>query len=258
MDFEVLRKKATELIVVYTPKVIAAILILIIGFSIVNILVKMIDRILKKSKVDLSLHSFIKSVLDALLKVTVAITAASTLGVKTATFVAILSTIGLAVGLAVKDSLSNLAGGVLLLTFRPFNVGDYIEAKGKTGTVKRIEILYTYINTSDNKRIVIPNGQLANTEITNYTAENERRVDLTFSLAYDCDVDEVRSLLTDILENYEYVLKNPSPEIKVESLDNDSVNIIVKAWTKTKDHLQTYYDLQELIKKKIDKKCSKS
>lgn len=258
MDFEVLRKKATELVVLYTPKVIAAILILIIGFSLVKILIKMIDRILKKSKVDLSLHSFMKSILDVLLKVTVVITAASTLGVKTATFVAILSTIGLAIGLAIKDSLSNLAGGVLLLSFRPFNVGDYIEAKGKAGTVKRIEILYTYINTPDNKRIVIPNGQLANTEITNYTAENERRVDLTFSLAYDCDMDELKTLLTDILNNYEHVLKIPSPEIRVESIENNSVNIIVKAWTRTKEHLETYYDLQELIKKKIDGKCKKS
>lgn len=252
-DLKSIVEKIIDIVIRYTPKLIGAILILTIGFGIVKVILKIIDRFLDKSKVDLSLHSFIKSIAEVLLKIMVVLTAAGMLGIPMGSFIVVLSTAGLAIGLAVKDSLSNLAGGFLILTFRPFNVGDYIEAQGKIGTVREIRILYTHIITPDNKRIIIPNGDLANTEITNCSIENERRVDLIFGIGYEEDIDHARRVLNDVLDNYKTVLKEPAPVIKVESLGDNAVNVIVKAWTKTEDCLDTHYDLQELVKKRFDK-----
>lgn len=252
-DVEKILEKIMDVVIHYTPKLIGAILILAIGFGLVKVMLKILDRFLDKGKVDLSLHSFIKSIAEVIFKIMVILTAAAMLEIPMGSFIVVLSTAGLAIGLAVKDSLSNLAGGFLILTFRPFNVGDYIEAKGKVGTVREIKILYTHIITPDNKRIVIPNGDLANTEITNCTVEAERRVDLIFGIGYEEDIDHARRVLRDILDNHKTVLKEPAPVIKVESLGDNAVNIIVKAWTKTENCLDTHYDLQELIKKRFDK-----
>lgn len=247
------KEKGMEFIFVYAPKLIAAILIMIVGFGVVNILLRMLDKFLQKSKVDLSLHSFIKSVASVVLKILVIVIALSTLGVQMTTFVAIIGAAGLTIGLALKDSLSNLAGGVLLLTFRPFNIGDFIAVGDKEGTVKRIEILYTHMNTTDNKRVVLPNSNLANADITNYSTEDERRVDLVFGIGYEDDIDYAKSVLKDVLDNHKAVLGDPDPVIKVESLGDDAVNIVIKAWTKSEDYLETYYDLQEIVKKRFDK-----
>ena len=252
-DLKSIVEKIIDIVIRYTPKLIGTILILTIGFGLVKVILKIIDRFLDKSKVDLSLHSFIKSIAEVLLKIMVVLTASSMLGIPIGSFIVVLSTAGLAIGLAVKDSLSNLAGGFLILTFRPFNVGDYIEAQGKIGTVREIRILYTHIITPDNKRIIIPNGDLANTEITNCSIENERRVDLIFGIGYEDDIDNARGVLNDVLDNHKTVLKEPAPVIKVESLGDNAVNMIVKAWTKTEDCLDTQYDLQELVKKRFDK-----
>lgn len=252
-DLKSIVEKIIDIVIRYTPKLIGTILILTIGFGLVKVILKIIDRFLDKSKVDLSLHSFIKSIAEVLLKIMVVLTASSMLGIPMGSFIVVLSTAGLAIGLAVKDSLSNLAGGFLILTFRPFNVGDYIEAQGKIGTVREIRILYTHIITPDNKRIIIPNGDLANTEITNCSIENERRVDLIFGIGYEDDIDNARGVLNDVLDNHKTVLKEPAPVIKVESLGDNAVNMIVKAWTKTEDCLDTQYDLQELVKKRFDK-----
>ena len=249
---ESFKEKAIEFMFISVPKLIGAILIIAIGFGLINVVLRMLDKFLKKSKVDLSLHSFIRSVASAILKVLIIIVALSTLGVEMTTFVAILGAAGVTIGLALKDSLSNLAGGVLLLTFRPFNVGDFIEVGDKKGTVKSIEILYTHINTSDNKRVVIPNSSLANADITNYFTEEERRVDLIFGIGYEDDIDHAKNVLKDVLDKHETVLKEPSPVIKVDSLGDDSVNIVIKAWTKSEDHLNTHYDLQEIVKKRFD------
>lgn len=252
-DLKNIVEKIIDMLILYTPKLIGTILILAIGFGLVKVILKIIDRFLDKSKVDLSLHSFVKSISEVILKIMVVLTAAGMLGIPMGSFIVVLSTAGLAIGLAVKDSLSNLAGGFLILTFRPFNVGDYIEAQGKIGTVREIKILYTHLITPDNKRIIIPNGDLANTEITNCSVENERRVDLIFGIGYEDDIDHARRVLNNVLENHNTVLKEPAPVIKVESLGDNAVNIIVKAWTKTENYLDTHYDLQELIKKRFDK-----
>ncbi len=247
------KEKTIEFIFVYAPKLIGAILIMAIGFGVVNVLLRMLDKFLIRSKVDLSLHSFIKSVASVVLKILVIVIALSTLGVQMTTFVAIIGAAGVTIGLALKDSLSNLAGGVLLLTFRPLNVGDLVEVGDKKGVVKKIEILYTHINTLDNKRVVIPNSTIANADITNYSTEDERRVDIIFGIGYEDDIDYAKSVLRDILDNHETVLSDPAPAIKVESLGDNSVNIVIKAWTKTEDCFETYYDLQEIVKKRFDK-----
>lgn len=252
MNFIKIREELINLVLKYTPKLIMSILIIFIGFALVKFLLRLLDKFMNKSRVDRSVHSFVISVSEALLRIIVLITAASALGIPTATFVAVFGTVGLAVGLAVKDSLSNFAGGVLILSFRPFNVGDFIEAGGKTGTVKEIKILYTHINTPDNKRIVIPNGDLANTQITNYSTESERRVDLIFQISYKDNIDNARKILNEILVMNDLVLKSPKPSVKVDSLENNSVNLIVKAWTHKDNYLEVYYDVQESVKKRFD------
>ena len=158
---ESLKRRALELMLEYGPKVIIALLMIIIGFAVVNRMIRTFDKRLKKHKVDQSLHSFIKSVSSFMLKTIIIIIAAGVLDIPLATFIAILSAAGLAIGLALKDSLANFAGGILILIFRPFNVGDFIDLEGSMGTVKEIQLLYTALNTSDNRRITIPNSQLA-------------------------------------------------------------------------------------------------
>ena len=208
------QEKIMELGMTYGSKLIFALLTLIIGLFIVKIFTKYFVKIMQKSKVDTTLSTFLGSFISIALKVVLFVIVAATLGVEVTSFVAILGAAGLAVGLALQGSLSNFAGGVLILIFRPFNVGDFIEAQGHLGTVEAIQILYTVLITVDNKKVVIPNGNLSNGSITNFSAMDTRRVDLVFGVGYDSDIDKVKKILMDLVSKHELILKTPEPFVR--------------------------------------------
>lgn len=245
---ESLKQRAWELVLEYGPKFIAAILMLIIGFALINIVINGFDKTLNRHKIDQSLHSFIKSVSSVMLKIMVVIIAANIIGIPPATFIAILSAAGLAVGLALKDSLANFAGGILILIFRPFSVGDFIDLEGSMGTVKEIQLLYTSLNTPDNRRITIPNSQLANGRIINFSKEKTRRLDLVFSVSYEDDIKVVKDVLTKLILSHPLIFKEPQPIIRAMTYGDHSIDFTIKVWCLGGDYWNIYYDLHEQVK----------
>lgn len=237
----------------YGTKLLGALIVLAIGLWATGAIVRIVDNILKKSRIDISLHFFIKSFLGIGLKIVLFITAAAMLGIPMTTFIAVLSAAGLAVGLALKDNLSNLAGGILILAFRPFRVGDYIETQGYQGTVKEIQLLYTCLNTPDNKVITIPNGELSNSKIVNYSAEKMRRVDLVFKISYKDDLLKAKEILTKIVNEHPLILKEPEPLIRVVEHAANSINFAVRVWCENENYWPIYYDLHEQVKLVFDK-----
>lgn len=252
IKMDTLKERLMDAAVLYGPRFIGTIIILIVGFWAVKGISHMLDNTLKKSKVDVSLYSFIKSVSSFVLKIIVLITAAALLGIPMTTFIAMLSAAGLAIGLALKDSLANFAGGILILTFRPFNVGDFIESQGYMGTVKEIQLLYTYLNTPDNRRVMIPNGELANAKIVNFSVEATRRIDLVFGVGYHDDIMKVKEILHSIIESHTLILKEPEPMIRVDKHGESSINFVVRVWCKRENYWDIYHDLQEQVKLVFD------
>ena len=238
--------------ILYVPKLLLAIVVVIAGFWAINRLVNFLDRRFEKRGMDPTLRPFIRGLLGIGLKITVAISAIGVLGVETTSFIAILGTAGLAIGLALKDSLGNFAGGALLLFFRPFKVGDYIEAQGHAGTVSEIQMFHTVLKTPDNKTIIVPNGPLYNGSMINYSAEETRRVDLAFGIGYDEDIDKARKVILDIIQADERILKDPEPMILIKELADSSVNFTVRVWAPTIEYWNLYFELTETVKKAFD------
>jgi len=230
-----------------------ALVILLIGLQVIRFLSKTFNKVLTKRNVDESLKPFLKSLFYNLLLVLLILSVLSTVGVKMTSFVAILGAAGLAVGLALQGTLQNFAGGVIILTIKPFKAGDFIEAQGFAGTVKAIHIFNTVLNTPDNKRIVIPNGKLSNESVTNYSAEETRRVDMVFGIGYGDDIKKAKEVLESIVKSDERVLKEPEYSITVASLGDSSVNFNVRPWVKTDDYWGLYWDFQERVKQEFDK-----
>lgn len=249
---EKLKDKGLELLIEYGFKFAGAILVVVIGFGIVNLTISMLDKRLSKGKIDMSLHSFIKSISSFTLKAMILIVAATMVGIPPTTFIAVLSAAGLAVGLALRESLTNFAGGVLILVFRPFNVGDFIDLDGYSGTVKDIQLLYTALNTTDNRRITIPNGELANGKIINYSVEDTRRLDLVFGVSYDDDIEKVKEILTRIIWSHPLTFQDPEPLIRVMAYQDSSLDFTIRVWCKREDYWSIYYDLHEQIKVAFD------
>lgn len=242
-----------EMGIKYGSKVIAAILMFVVGRWLIR---SIINRISKWSKVNLdkTLCSFIESVSKTTLYILLFITIGSTIGIKMSSFIAIFGAAGLAIGLALQGSLSNFAGGVLILNFRPFNVGDFIEVNGNMkGEVESIQILYTTLLTRDNKKIVIPNGNLANDTLINYSAENKRRVDLVFGIGYDDEIDKAKKLLGEIVREHDLIFADPEPLIRVGEHAGSSININCFVWCNTEDYWEVYYDLLEEVKLAFDR-----
>jgi small conductance mechanosensitive channel len=175
------------------------------------------------------------------------------LGVETTSFAAILAAAGLAIGLALQGSLSNFAGGVLIMIFKPYKMGDFIEAQGEMGTVKKIEIFTTKLNSPDNKEIIIPNGTISNGNITNYSTESTRRVDITMGVSYDADIKQTKDLLMKILTDHPKVLKDPEPSIFLGELADSSVNYKVRPWVQAEDYWDVYFEVMETCKIELDK-----
>ena len=229
-----------------------AIVVLIIGLSIVKFITKKFKRTLEKRNVDESLRPFLASIVSTLLKVMLIISVAGMIGIQMTSFVAILGAAGLAVGLALQGSLSNFAGGVLILILKPFKVGDFVEANGYAGVVREIQVFYTYITTGQNQEIIIPNGALSNNAVKNFSFHGTRRIDMTFGIGYDDSIDEAKKILNDIISSDERVLKDPAFSIFIEALADSSVNFHVRAWSTNENYWDIVNGLNEKVKKAFD------
>ena len=252
IDFSKLIDTVMEMGASFGLKIIEAIIVLLVGLKMVKIVKKFLRKSPKLDKMDAGLRSFLGSAASILLYALIIITVAMILGVPVTSFITILASCGVAVGLALQGSLSNLAGGIMLLLFKPFKIGDYIEAAGETGTVTEISVMYTEIITFDNKRITIPNGSLTNSVIENYSSEDTRRVDLTFNTSYANDVDAVKEVIMKVVENHPAILKTPEPFVRLSAHKDSSLEYAVRVWCKSADYWDVYFDLMEMVKKAFD------
>ena len=256
MEIQPYVDKLVKLAVAYVPKVLLALVIFFVGHLIIRGLVRSIRKVSEKRSFDATLQKFLISLTKAILYVVLVISVAGMVGVQTTSFVAVLGAAGLAIGLALQGSLANFAGGVLILIFKPFKVADVIDAQGHVGIVDEIQIFNTIIKTFDNKVIIIPNGALANGTITNITKEETRRVDMTFSIGYDDDIDKAKQILTDLIKADDRVINEPTePFIVMNELGDSSLNFVVRAWCKAGDYWGIYFDMLEKVKKTFDKEC---
>ena len=228
-------------------KAVIAIVVWIVGSWIIKLILGRIDKMMVKKEVDPSLRGFLKALFSVLLKVALVITIISQLGIETTSFVALLGAAGLAVGLALSGTLQNFAGGVMILLFKPFKVGDYIAAQGHDGIVYEIQIFNTILKSLDNKTIIIPNGGLATNSMVNYTTEPTRRVDWTFGIGYGDDVATAQSVMTKMLEDDSRVLKDPAVFVEVSALGDSSVNFAVRAWVKADDYWDVFFDMNRRV-----------
>lgn len=242
-----------ELLFLYAPKVITALLILIIGLYLIKVIIKSSKKIMEKRGVDVTLQKFLSNLGGWVLKILLFITVISQLGVATTSFAAIIAAAGLAIGLALQGSLGNFAGGVLIMIFKPFKIGDLIEAQGEIGVVKEIEIFTTKLTGLSNREIIIPNGSLSNGTIINYTTEGTRRVDLVIGVSYDADIKKTKEVLMDVLTSHPKVLKSPSPGVTVLELADSSVNFAVRPWCDTNHYWDVYFEITENAKLALDK-----
>ena len=253
MNPEIALNRATEMAVTYGPKIIAAIAVWIIGGWVIKGLGKGITKLMDKSGTDPTLKPFIKGIAEILLKVMLIITALGMLGIEMTSFIAILGAAGLAVGMALSGTLQNFAGGVMILIFKPFKVGDVIDAQGHIGSVNEIQIFNTILKTPDNKTIIIPNGGLSTSSMTNYSTEEKRRCDWTVGVGYGDDLDKVRQTIKKLCDDDARILKDPEVFIAVAELADSSVNFTVRAWVKAEDYWGVFFDMNENIYKTFNK-----
>jgi small conductance mechanosensitive channel len=242
-----------NLLIEYSPKVLTALFILIIGLFIIQMIIKMSNKLMEKRNVDKTLQKFLANLLGWTLKILLFVSVVAKLGIETTSFAAILAAAGLAIGLALQGSLTNFAGGALIMIFKPFKIGEIIEAQGELGVVKEIEIFTTKLVGLSNKEIIIPNGALSNGNIINYTSLGTRRVDLVFGVGYDSDIKETKNVLMNILKSHPKILDTPEPTVTVLELADSSVNFAVRPWCKTEDYWKVYFDVTEQTKIELDK-----
>ncbi|WP_261882102.1 small-conductance mechanosensitive channel MscS [Vibrio pelagius] len=243
----------SDLFIQYGVNIISALVILFIGNIIVKAVANSVSKVLQKKNMDRAVVEFIHGLVRYLLFVIVLIAALGRLGVQTASVVAVIGAAGLAVGLALQGSLSNFAAGVLIVAFRPFKSGDYVEIGGVAGSVDSIQIFQTVLTTPDNKMIVVPNGSVIGSPITNYSRHATRRIDLMIGVSYGSDLQKTKELLTRICESDERILKEPGIKVGVHTLADSSVNFVVRPWVKTADYWNVYFDLMQAIKEGLDK-----
>lgn len=232
---------------VYGLKVLGALVALVIGLWLIKWALKAIDSVMVSGKVDNSLRPFLKSLVGTLLKVMLGISIMTMLGIEMTSFIAILASVGLAVGMALSGTLQNFAGGVMILLFKPFKVGDYIDAQGYSGTVKEIQIFVTILTTPDNKTILIPNGGLSNGAMINYSAEATRRVDWVFGIGYGDDIKKAKAIINGILAADTRVQKDPAIFIGLGELADSSINLTVRVWVNASDFWDVFFDTNEKV-----------
>jgi small conductance mechanosensitive channel len=237
----------------YSVKIIAAVLIFVIGKWLAGKISRIMTKLFEKNGVEITLVRFLESIIYYSLMILVLIAVAGQLGINTTSFLTIVGAAGLAVGLALKDSLSNFASGVMLIVFHPFRVGDFVTAGGVMGTVADVSLFNTTLNTPDNQREIVPNASITSNVITNVTANDTRRIDLVIGIGYDDDIKKTKEVLARIIKEEERVLESPATNIAVSELADSSVNFVVRPWVKTDDYWNVYFDLMEKIKLTFDK-----
>lgn len=246
-------EKLSELITTYAPRVIGAILTLIIGLWVIGWITNMLDRGLHSRKMDETLRPFLRSIVGVGLKVLLLLTVASMFGIETTSFIAIFGALALAIGMALQGSLGHFASGVLLLTFRPYKVGDLVDIGDKIGVVEGIHVFNTTLLTPDNKRVIIPNGVVTSGVIVNISGPGIIRVDMTFGIGYPDDIDKARTVFLQVADSCPHVLEVPPTDIFVSGLGDSSVNFAVRPWAKSEDYWSVYFFMHEHIKKELDK-----
>ena len=251
MDFDM--DTLIQYVTMYGVDILAALAIFLLGKWGAKIAMKLATKAMHHAKVDETLVSFASNIVYGLVLVFVVIAALNQLGIQTASLVAVLATAGLAIGLALKDSLSNFAAGVMIIIFRPFKLGDYIEAAGIAGSVEAISIFTTTIKTPDNKTIIVPNSPITTGNVVNYSTKPTRRVDLVFGCGYGDDILKVKKVLQSIIDADDRVLKDPAPTIALAELGDSSVNFVVRPWVKTSEYWDVRFDLHEKVKLAFDK-----
>ncbi|MCG3865780.1 MULTISPECIES: small-conductance mechanosensitive channel MscS [unclassified Photobacterium] len=242
-----------DLLIQYAVNLVSALLILFIGNMIVKAVAGAVAKVLRKKEMDNAVVEFIHGLVRYLLFVIVLIAALSRIGVQTASVVAVIGAAGLAVGLALQGSLSNFAAGVLIVAFRPFKSGDFVEVAGVSGAVESIQIFSTELRTPDNKTVVVPNSSIIGNPITNYSRNATRRIDLVIGVSYSADLQKTKEVLKRVVTADERVLKDPEPTIGVVALADSSVNFVVRPWVNTPDYWAVYFDLNQAIKEELDK-----
>ncbi len=240
--------------ITYGIKILGAIVIFIIGKWVANFITKMMKKLMEKSKVEPTLSSFLGDMIFIFLMVLIILAALSTLGIKMTSFIAIVGAATLAIGMALQKNLSNIGAGVVIMLFRPFKVGDFVEVGGVAGTVEKISLFNTNLVTPDNRLIIVPNSNVIGNNITNYSAKDIRRIDLTIGIGYDDNIKLAKETLETILKEDERILNDPAPTIAVSELGDSSVNFAVRPWVKGKDYWNVYFDLLEKIKLTFDEK----
>ena len=241
-----------DIFVTYGSRISLAVATLLVGLWLTGWLSQRMDDHMKRLDVEVTLRRFLKSVTSLVLKILVLITVASMLGVATTSFIAVLGAAGLAIGLALRDSLSNFAGGVLMIIFKPYKVGDFVEMQGQSGTVQAIQILNTVLLTADNKTVFIPNGPIINGNVTNHTNEHKRRVEVNLGIGYGSDIDVARKTLLAIVNADQRILSEPAPDVVVAELGESAVVLRVRAWVSTPDYWSVFFAIQEEAKKSFE------
>lgn len=251
-DLEIIQTLITEQGVDWSVSIASAIAVFVVGKWVARRATNIVKKLMTKSKMDNTLVSFLGNVLYSLAFAFVVIAALSQLGVETTSLAAIFAAAGLAIGLSLQSSLSNLAAGVMIIAFRPFAKGDFIEAGGTSGVVEDVTIFTTALKTGDNKQVIVPNGAIISDNITNYSAKDTRRIDFVFGVSYNDDLKKVKQVLAEILEADARVLKEPEPTIAVSELADNSVNLVCRPWVKTADYWGAYFDITEAVKNRFD------
>ena len=244
--------KLTDFAISGGEKILVAVIVFIVGRLVIKLIKKLTNRILERRKFDPGVKSFLGSMINIVLMTLLIISVIGALGVNTASFAALLASAGVAIGMALSGQLQNFAGGLIILIFRPYRVGDYISAQGIEGVVKEIQILYTIINTTDNKMIFVPNGGMSNGLVINYSRNDMRRVDLVLGVEYGTAFEKVESVLKEIIASNDKILNSPEPAIAMSQLADSSVNISLKVWTKTADYWDVYFAIVENVRARFE------
>ncbi len=247
-------ERMVEMAMTYGGQLLLALITLFVGLWLIGKLIKVLKRLFELRSFEQTLQSFLISLITITLKILLVISVVTMVGVQMTSFIAILGAAGLAFGLALSGTLQNFAGGVMLLIYKPFKVGDYIEAQGSAGSVSEIQIFHTILKTPDNKTIIIPNGGLSNSTLTNYSAEPVRRVDWTFGISYTDNIDRAREIILDVLNADERIHKDPVLFVGLISLGESSVNLVARVWLDTPNYWDVFFSINEAVKKEFDKK----
>jgi len=250
--FDYYWQQAVDYTILYAPKVLIALIVLLIGLRIISWIGKLMNKGMEKKGTDETLRPFIISLVGWILKAMLFISVIQMVGIATTSFIAVLGAAGLAVGLALQGTLANFAGGALLLIFKPYIVGDLIEAQGHLGVVKEIQIFTTILLNPQNKTIILPNGAVSNGDITNYTREGKLRVDLTVGISYESDMKKAKEVLLGVLQGDDKVLKDPAPFVGVSELADSSVNLAVRPWSTPGNYWDVYFEITEKCKNALD------